>query len=89
MYKHVIVHWYDAAEDSCHAPPEAASKLSKWGGHTTGWLYDEDDTQFKVAMEYYINDYGDELFRELRAIPRISVLYVEEFDKGKKYWEHP
>ena len=72
-----------------YVPPEAASKLSKWQAHTACWLYDEDDTQFKVAMEYHINDAGDELLRELKAIPRISVLLIEEFDKGKEYWRHP
>ena len=71
-------------------PPEAALKLSYWKSHTVGWLYYEDDAQIKVAMEYHTDLEGDELLRDCKAIPRISILLIEEFpDKGKKYWEHP
>jgi len=63
--------------------------VSKWAGHTVGWLIGEDDTQFKIAQEYFINDYGKELFYSVKAIPRISILLIEEFDKGKEYWKHP
>ena len=45
--------------------------------------------QIKVSMEYHVDLEGDELLRDCKAIPRISILLIEEFDKGKEYWRHP
>ena len=89
LYKHVIVHWYDAGAGESYTPPDAAMKLSYWQSHTAGWLYYEDDVQIKVSMEYHVDLEGDELLRDCKAIPRISILLIEEFDKGKEYWRHP
>ena len=62
---------------------------SYWQSHTIGWLVYEDDKQVKITMEYHLSLSGDEVLYTCKCIPKISILAIEEFEKGKEYWKHP
>ena len=83
----VLIYWRDAGSQDTYVPLEAAEALGSWDAVTRGLLYYEDERDYKVAQESHTR--GDEiLLRELKAIPKISVVKVERVMSVKEIYKN-
>lgn len=79
--REVIIHWLDSAGEDAAIPLVGAQNCSIYKCRTMGFIVFEDDKQINLSMEEYVpdeEDCGTTLYRHTVAIPKISILFVEE-----------